>query len=185
MLSMRLNGFLSCMSFVLLTQVSCGSEGAKKSDLNRSQEDSNQFDMNSEPKITDSMELGLGSDSHYLYFMSNGSDSLPTNVTVEGYNAGYKLYGFISVKNNWAPGRVPLNRCLVIGSGKHFLSATPDCEGQKLEGNLGFLNGATESANDQLWRCRHAGNGGYLFTRFTIDCHMRGYVVEGKLASLK
>ena len=87
--------------------------------------------------------------------------------TSEG--VGFRVYA------DGAAGRAALYRCRV-SDGHHFLSTQADCEGQVVEGPLGYL-GTTEGDGLPLYRCVFAAD--HLSTLDPTECQTAGFLVEG------
>lgn len=95
-------------------------------------------------------------------------------------------YGFINDKigfyifTNSGQNRHLLYRCRI--GGHHFLSIDSNCEGQIIEGPLGYLAGSSSSAAPHpLIRCRNKNTGRHLITISQQECNANEFIIEGTL----
>jgi hypothetical protein len=87
---------------------------------------------------------------------------------------GFHIFG------DGGPRFVPLLRCRVNGNGHHFLSTDPACEGQMVEGALGFVAPTPQpGVSAQLFRCMSPGGSDHLTTVHPEECAAAHYVIEG------
>jgi hypothetical protein len=89
--------------------------------------------------------------------------------TPEG--VGFRIYADV------AAARAALYRCRVNDTSYHFLSTAGDCEGQTVEGPLGYLS-TNASDGVALYRCVLGGD--HLSTLDPSECQAAGFVVEGQ-----
>jgi hypothetical protein len=68
-------------------------------------------------------------------------------------------------------------RCRTSSGGHHFLSTDGNCEGQIIEGPLGFVGTTQQAGTYELVRCRSAAD--HLTTLDRAECDAAGYSVEG------
>jgi hypothetical protein len=78
------------------------------------------------------------------------------------------------------PGTIPLYRCLVSTSGAHFLSISGNCEGQKPDGELGYIVSTARDGFVALRRFRNSG-GDYLITTNPDEGTVNHYTYEETL----
>jgi hypothetical protein len=76
------------------------------------------------------------------------------------------------------PQRAPLMRCRISSEGHHFLSVDASCEGQIIEGPIGFVGTSPERGLAQLVRCRSGAD--HLTTLDPAECAIAGYIIEGQ-----
>lgn len=113
-------------------------------------------------------------DIHEVFRFSTKDDHMLTanfgeNPRTYGYDgAGFKLY------DNDGTNRTELYRCL---SGyDHFASTSTNCEGQKMEGSLGYLSTKTGSP---IYRCYNGKD--HLITADKSECTEGGFTIEATL----
>ena len=78
-------------------------------------------------------------------------------------------------------GALPLYRCLVSGTGDHFISAFSNCEGTIVEGLLGYAAAAPASGLVPLYRFYKASASDHFVTTDYADAVANGYSYEGIL----
>jgi hypothetical protein len=111
------------------------------------------------------------STTHNLYEFFNGGQQLITLYLHENppgwtFNGSpFRLY------NNVGPDRVPLMRC--VGNNARLASTDPNCEGQAVEGLMGYLSSTTGTP---VYRC--LVNGQYLATTDRVLCTSPGNYIE-------
>lgn len=113
------------------------------------------------------------STTHNLYEYFNNGEQLPT-VNITENPPGWILNGsHFRLYNEGGADRVPFMRC--SGSGGHFASNDPNCEGQTVEGLMGYLSSTTGTP---VYRC----SGRYhLTTTDRSACDTSGYRFEGSM----
>jgi hypothetical protein len=100
----------------------------------------------------------------------------------EGAKNGYSFEGtgFRVFSSPPDSGAIALHRCLVVTSGAHFLSTSSKCEGQKADGELGYVVSTPRDGLVALLRFRNDG-GDYLVTTNSGEGTANRYTYEGTL----
>lgn len=101
-------------------------------------------------------DLG-GSSTAAVYRLRSATDYLMTSDLAEalyaqmqyGYTFESKVFTLLQAAS---PGTLPLMRCRVTATGGHFLSTTANCEGQIVEGVLGYVETQQQPGTYQLLR---------------------------------
>lgn len=75
-------------------------------------------------------------------------------------------------------GSIAINAC-ITAAGHHFVSSDAACEGNTVEGRLGFARAAAATEMMPLFRCYSAASGDHLSTVTPEECTRAGLKVEG------
>ena len=106
------------------------------------------------------------------------SDHLYSRSSSEGASIGYQVEDAFSLHKNPAADLKPIYRCQRTG-GSHFVSGQPDCEGQIVEGLLGYAK--TAATSKPLFRCYSASLDRHVLTMSKAECAAANYAFEIQL----
>jgi len=114
-----------------------------------------------------------------IYRLFNGTDHLYSVSQTEGTTSGYHYEeeAFLLAPSSGS-GLVPLYRCLY--SKGHFLSTQSNCEGETVEGVLGYMSSANAGGLTPLYRFVNSA-GYHLETTVSSEGTSNGYTLEGTL----
>ncbi|GAB3028690.1 hypothetical protein GCM10027285_08790 [Oleiagrimonas citrea] len=117
-----------------------------------------------------------------LFRFYNGKDHLLTAIYTEGASAGYQFEGTTMhvYPNAIDSGMEPIYRCRE-GNHDHFLSTRQDCEGQRYEGQYGFISSHSRPGYSALYRLYNSSVGDHMSTTNPDEGTNHGYRVEGIL----
>jgi hypothetical protein len=108
------------------------------------------------------------------FYTTTDSESSSSGYTLEQHDAWY-LYGTAQ------PGLVPFYRCRTA-SGDHLYTTDPACEGEIVEGSMGFIATASVCGSVPLYRLYDPTSGDHLYTTSSAEvasAEAGGYVSEG------
>ncbi len=107
-------------------------------------------------------------------------DHLQTLTQGEGAPAWqYEGVSFLTLSAQVA-GTVPLYRCRINNTSQHFISNAANCEGQTVEGGLGFVYAGEAAGTVGIYRCASPNGRDHLTTITPQECTNAGYRVEGR-----
>ena len=112
----------------------------------------------------------------YRSYNAGNQDHLFSLVAGEGAPA-YALEGPVfTLYKDGGPGRLLIYRCLITGTGTHFLSAAPNCEGNQVDGPLGYVSTSpTGEAPSALHRCYSPSLNRHFVSKNPGECTAAGY----------
>lgn len=115
-----------------------------------------------------------------LYRFFNGRGHFLTASYSEGTSTGYKFEStaFNVYTSNLDGGMVPIYRCQASGSGSNFASRDGHCEGQRVEGQYGFVSTSARAGLVALHRFHRAGFDDHLTTTNYAEGIKAGYSHE-------
>jgi len=117
------------------------------------------------------------------FYMPASGEHFFTSSLAEGINAGFVPEGIgfkVFASGAGVPNTIPIYRCLWPAAGKHFVSASPSCEGQSFEGAYGSVYASPTSGATALYRFA-GGNADHLETTSFAEGVNAGYSFEGTL----
>ncbi|MCI4591484.1 hypothetical protein MOK15_15485 [Sphingobium sp. BYY-5] len=95
---------------------------------------------------------------------------------LEGHNAGMDAAGpTFYLYTSGGSGRYALYRCYDAAGGNHFVTASSNCEGQTVEGILGYSAASNAAGLTELHRCFRASDTDHLVTANMAECTNYGY----------
>jgi hypothetical protein len=126
----------------------------------------------------------------------DGPGAGPTRPVYRGFNPSIGDHVQGLVPNEGAPGwhsegvsfkiydhddgnAQPLYRCRVNGTSYHFLSNAGNCEGQTVEGLLGYVSRTQRPGLVQIFRCLGPTGADHLTTANPNECNVAHYRIEG------
>ena len=114
----------------------------------------------------------------HLHYSAAATDHLQGLTQGEGAPA-YKYEGVsfkvLTAASPATKGDIPLYRCR-IGT-RHFVSNSANCEGQTVEGRLGFVYRRRVAGSAPIYRCLKGND--HLTTLTPVECRRNGYRIEG------
>jgi hypothetical protein len=116
----------------------------------------------------------------YQFISQYTGEHYYSTSAAEGTGYGYTYQGaaFMVVTSSNMTGFIGLYRCVIPG-GFHFLSADPNCEGESLELQLGYIYSTQVSGTTPLYRYYLSSNGDYLTTIDSVGATAAGYSYLG------
>ncbi len=119
---------------------------------------------------------------HRTYKSSTGEHFYTTSET-EGPGAGFAMEfkDYYFLYSGVQPGLVPFYRCWVPGVSMHFYTQSSTCEGQVVEGSMGYIATTAVCGAVPLYRMAHKTNGDHFYTTSATerDAALPSYVDEG------
>ncbi len=119
-----------------------------------------------------------------IYEMFNGRDYFETAKPSEGTQSNYEAKGIaFRVYSAQGSGMIPLHRCLLSGSGDHFVSLMRSCENERFEGVYGYgypvQSGGPPAGHIPLYRMVNPRTGDHAAN--TMPTPPAGYQIESVL----
>ncbi len=96
-------------------------------------------------------------DDRHHFFTTN-----PGEAISHGYHPEGLIKTFDAAYASSHPGLIPIYRCYVTRNGDHFMSRDSGCEGQRQEGNYGYVYRDPTPGTDPLYRLYNTGAGDHL-----------------------
>lgn len=114
-----------------------------------------------------------------IYRLFKGGDFLYSQSQTEGVSAGYVLNGpAFKLSTVASSNHVPIYRCMA--GAIHFLSLSSTCEGQRVEGLIGYAS-RVAGPPFRLYRFRNPANGTNLSTTNLNEGINAGFTLEAEL----
>jgi len=117
------------------------------------------------------------------FYMPSTGEHFFTSSIAEGINAGFVPEGIgfnVFAASAGVPNTAPIYRCYAPSLGKHFVSASPTCEGQSFEGSYGNVYASPTAGATALYRFS-ASSGDRLETTSFNEGTGAGYAFDGTL----
>ena len=106
---------------------------------------------------------------------SPGGDFFMSASQGEEINAGYTVQYAIQFYAAYAPGRVMAFQCW---AGHHFVSTSPNCEGNGMDRPLGYVNTVQGPGEIPIWRLRNGTTGFHLIGPDRTESAIYGWSVD-------
>jgi hypothetical protein len=122
---------------------------------------------------------------HRSYNPSTGEHFYTTSLP-EAQTPGFNLefQNFYYLYANQQPGTVAFYRCWIPAIGMHLYTTSPTCEGQTVEGTMGYIGTSDIAGGTPLYRAAHTGNGDHFYTNSLTEYNNAvagAYVAEGSV----